>query len=130
MMMTTDTGTSPHHPGVLDLVVAMDDIEGWSMIMNTRDQLPRLWSVPLVALAVAALVAPTAATAAQPRRPDGRALADTSAPAMLERVEGCADLRAYVTDALVDSLLANLYGPWWDIPWSGPGGGRSGSPAR
>jgi hypothetical protein len=47
-------------------------------------------------------------------------------PAALQPVEDCVELRAYVTDALVDNLLSHLYGSygwWWDVPWSDAGGG-------
>ena len=65
------------------------------------------------------------AGATEPRRPAGRSAPAVSVPAALQTVEDCVELRAYVTDALVDTLLGHRYGSygWWDVAWSGGGGG-------
>lgn len=61
--------------------------------------------------------------ATEPRRPDGRSAPAEAVQAALQPMEDCSELRAYVTDALVDTLLGSYYGMWLDLPWSDAGGG-------
>ena len=62
------------------------------------------------------------AFATGPRRPNGRSAPNADIPAELRKAEDCTELRTYITEALVDSILGSLYGNlWWDLPWSGGG---------
>ncbi len=84
----------------------------------------RIWPGPVcvVLFVTIAILVSSGASATQPREADGRSASTVYVPAALNKIDDCEHLRGYVTDALVDSLLSNLYGMWMDLPWSGPGG--------
>lgn len=84
-----------------------------------------------VALVVVVFVAGLASSDEVRRGASRRVAADTGMthPDALAAVEGCEDLRSFVTDLAVERLVEYLYLWWWGVPWSGPGGGLDTGPS-
>ena len=76
---------------------------------------------PAAGLVIAlSLLAGVALAGEQPRGPSGRVLPVVTHPHALQKATDCDQLRGYLTDVMVETLVRNLYW-WWPLPWAGGG---------
>ncbi|MCD4747972.1 MAG: beta-propeller domain-containing protein, partial [Thermoanaerobaculales bacterium] len=88
--------------------------------MNQLIHMRQIHQVITAVLLVVAATLPIASWANSVRNPEGRSHPSPE-QSILHQVNDCADLRAFATESLVDSLL-NLVFCSWDRPWNQPGG--------